>query len=201
MTKIVFLPATEPGDTTYGAIPEDIEAYPDILIHRITFPTLEWYNKSVRNDAISQLQSIATSPVILVGFSKSGLGAWNIARAVPDLIEATIIFDAPVAREELPPWGTSPFYDGDGSWQEDQPIRTVDAFQSAVSKTHSLVLISGEGFHEEMCALSQAASEIGLEHVFLPRSKLAHNWQSGWIEEGLKAIFDTDSAPPEGIPT
>ncbi|MFC1461608.1 hypothetical protein ACFLQR_03715 [Verrucomicrobiota bacterium] len=187
MLNLVFLPATEPGDQTYGMVPERIEGYPAASIHQIHYPTIVWYNETIRREAIAQIHSLDVPSVILVGFSKSGLGAWNIARTIPERISGTIIFDAPVARDELHPSGTDPFYESDASWQEDLPIRTVKNFHAVMPKTHSLVLISGESFHEEMCALSEAMSRIGCEHMFLPRPHLKHHWQSGWIEEGLNA--------------
>lgn len=189
MLNLVILPATEPGDDTYGLPPDYIPAYPEITVHHVRFPSLVWYNQAVQDRAVAQIRRLCTKPVILVGFSKSGLGAWNIARTIPDLVRATIIFDAPVAREELPPWETAAFYDGDESWQQDLPMGSITAFKAAMPADHSLVLISGEGFHEEMRALSDAAHRIGLEHAFLPRPDRIHNWQSGWIEEGLGVIL------------
>ena len=187
--NLVFLPATKPGDETYGIVPDRIEAYPAVVVHQIYYPTMVWYNEAVRREAIAQINSLDIAPIILVGFSKSGLGAWNIARAIPDRIACTIIFDAPVARDRLPPWGTTSFYGSDAMWQEDLPIRTVPEFQAVMPATHRLVLISGASFHDEMCMLSQALSKSGTKHVFLPRPHLKHHWNSGWIEEGLNEMF------------
>lgn len=189
MANLVFLPATEPGDETYGRIPERIDAYPAASIQQIYYPTMVWYNGAIRKEAIAQIRSLDIASVILVGFSKSGLGAWNIVRTIPNGISGTIIFDAPVAREERPPWGTTPFYESDASWLEDLPTRTIEDFCTKVPRTHTLVLISGESFHKEMCTLAQALSKTKVEHVFLPRPHLKHHWQSGWIEEGLNALL------------
>lgn len=186
--NIVFLPATEPDDATYGAIPAQITGHPGLTVHQIRYPTLVWYNESVCNEAIAQIRALDASPVTLVGFSKSGLGAWNITRAMPDIISATIIFDSPVAREQLPTWGTSPFYADDTAWQKDLPHRSTRDFAAAVDDTHQLVLISGPGFHEEMRTLSRALSRIEYKHVFLDRSGIEHHWNSGWIEEGLDKL-------------
>jgi pimeloyl-ACP methyl ester carboxylesterase len=195
--NLVFLPATEPQDPTYGAAPERIEAFPEVTVHQVYFPTLVWYNRAVCRQAIAQILALELPPVILVGFSKSGLGAWNITRAIPVSVSATIIFDAPVARADLPPWGTAPFYRGDAEWQEDLPLRSVEAFRPAVPQSHRLVLISGTGFHQEMCMLSQALSKAGLEHVFLPRPGMEHHWNSGWIEDGLAGLL-TPAHPVDG---
>jgi pimeloyl-ACP methyl ester carboxylesterase len=185
MTHLVFLPATESSNTTYGEVPEKIEGVPDVSIHTIQYPHLVWYNKRVCDEAIAQIRALNVSPIVLVGFSKSGLGAWNIARRIPELVSGTIIFDSPVARQELPSWGTAPFYADDASWQEDLPLNTIDEFQAVVPETHQLVLISGPGFHDEMCQLSEALSTRACKHAFLARPHLKHHWNSGWIEEGL----------------
>jgi len=187
--NLVFLPATEPGDQTYGEVPANIEGWTGALIHTIQYPNLVWYNRRVRDEAIAQIRAINVCPVVLVGFSKSGLGAWNIARTIPDLVSSTIIFDTPVARESLPSWGTGPFYEDDSSWQKDLPIFTIDEFQTTMPESHQLVLISGRGFHDEMCHLSDRLSKAGSRHAFLSRPERKHHWNSGWIEEGLNELI------------
>lgn len=188
MKNLVFLPATDPGDMKYGTPPERITGFPDASTHKIRYPNLVWYNKSVCDEAVAQIRAFNVSSVILVGFSKSGLGAWNISRTIPKLVTGTIIFDAPVTRRELPPWGTAPFYTDDASWQEDLPINTIEEYQTNMPVTHQLVLISGVGFHDEMLQFSDELSRCGCRHVYLPRPRMEHHWNSGWIEEGLRCM-------------
>ena len=194
---LIFLPAVEPGNRNYGEIPPGIESFPELAVRQVTYPTLVWYNRAVQDEAIAQIRAWNVQSVTLVGFSKSGLGAWNIARRIPDLVAATIIFDSPVAREALPPWGTAPFYKDDAAWQEDLPLRNCDGFKKAMPANHQLVLISGTGFHAEMCTLSDKLSGIGLKHVFLPRPDMKHHWNSGWVEEGLSTISGRGSSGNE----
>ena len=195
--NLIFLPATEPGDETYGRVPDQIKDYPAAAIHQVQYPSMVWYNAAVRREAVAQIRALGKTPATLIGFSKSGLGAWNIARTLPDRVACTIIFDAPVARDILPPWGTGPFYENDLAWQEDLPIRTIPDFQAVMPKEHLLVLISGANFHDEMCMLSNALLKRGVPHVFLPRPDLKHHWQSGWIEAGLNEMVTHGLAPRE----
>lgn len=187
--NLVFLPATAPCDIDpYGEAPSKIDGAPYADIHTIHYPNLVWYNKCVRDEAITQIRALNVSPVILVGFSKSGLGAWNIARTIPDMISGTIIFDSPVSRQTLPPWGTAPFYEDDASWQEDLPINSIKNFQAVMPETHQLILIAGPGFKDEMGQFSDELSKHGCKHSFLSRPKLKHHWNSGWIETGIKEL-------------
>lgn len=186
---LAFLPATEPGNQNYGEIPESIALFHDLAVRQVNYPNLVWYNSAMQDAAIAQIRTWNTVSIILVGFSKSGLGAWNIARRIPELVTGTIIFDAPVARDTLPPWGTAPFYKDDAAWQEDLPLRTCEHFKAAMRTDHRLVLISGAAFHQEMCTLSEMLSGMGIRHVFLPRPYMKHRWNAGWIEEGLNMII------------
>ena len=189
MLNLVFLPVTAPGDMTYGSVPKEI-AGQDAVIRDVSYPGLVWYNASVREEAIKQIRNWEISSLVLVGFSKSGLGAWNIAREIPGLVRATIIFDAPVGRE-TPAWEIDTFYCDATSWQADLPMRTVQAFADSLPQSHQLVLVSGDGYHEEMSSLSLELNTAGLDHVFLPRPHMKHHWNSGWIEEGVNALVDT----------
>ena len=195
MLNLVILPATEPDDTTYGPAPERIEAYPDAAVHPIRFSSMVWYNEAVCKATIAQIKALNLSEIILVGFSKSGLGAWHIARAMPERVAGTIIFDSPVVRYQLPPWDTGPFYANDAEWQQDLPLHTIPTFQTAMPPTHSLILVSGESFHAEMHILSQALCKTNLEHIFLPRPQIKHHWNTGWLEKGLAQIRKSIVAP------
>ena len=72
---IVFLPATDPGDTTCGTIPKELAGYPDASVRQVRYPALVWYNDAVRKEAVAQIRACGAAPVVLVGSSKSGLGA------------------------------------------------------------------------------------------------------------------------------
>lgn len=183
--NLVYLPATEPGDATYGVVPPEIPGHPRVSVHAVSFPKLVWYNPVVREQAIAQIRDMKLTDIVLVGFSKSGLGAWNIACAIPDLVSGTIIFDAPVARQTLPSWGTENFYADDAAWRADLPIANIERFKSAVPADHQLVLISGEGFGDEMRQLSRALVHADVRHTFLPRPRMQHHWNAGWLEQAL----------------
>ncbi len=186
--NLVFLPATHPEDHAYGQIPEACDEYPQAQIHQVHFPRMVWYNRDVQLEALRQIDALGLESLILIGFSKSALGAWNLARQRPDLVRATLLFDAPMIRSTLPPWGTAPFYGGDLDWQEDLPLNQIDSYQEAMPADHQLILISGATYHEEMCIFSDAAAARGLEHRFLQQPDLPHHWNSGWIEQGLELI-------------
>ena len=185
---VVFLPATEPGDATYGIPPTALPAWPSLRIHQLLFDRQVWYNAAVRASALRQIDTLGAGPLVLVGFSKSGLGAWNLAPSLAGRVMATVIFDAPVARLRLPPWKTGDFYQGDADWQADLPILHIDCFKAGLPPSHRLLLMAGAHFHDEMVALSRALDDKAVAHTFCPAPLRPHHWQSGWIDEALSRL-------------
>jgi pimeloyl-ACP methyl ester carboxylesterase len=185
---LVFLPATAPGDRTYGTIPDRLAAYPKVRVHAVEFPGVVWYNRAIRDQAIVQIRALGLDSFLLVGFSKSGLGAWNIAREMPDQVSGTLIFDAPVASDDWRRWGDD-YYQDDVSWQRDLPLRIVRQAREPLPPTPGLVLISGASFHDQMCILAAALTAAGVRHTFIPHPEMRHHWNAGWIEEGLAVLL------------
>lgn len=187
--QLIYLPATEPGDTTYGHPPQQIEGRGDLDVAEVRYAHMVWYNERVRAEAQRQIDLLAGDRVILVGFSKSGLGAWHLASALRQPAAATIIFDAPVAHQEIPvQWGAAPFYDDVGTWRQDLPIHRIRDFRQSVAPDHRLILIAGAHFDADMVALSGALDEAHYEHTFLRHPEIAHHWNSGWLGFALAAL-------------
>jgi len=126
---------------------------------------------------------MASPGAILIGFSKSGLGAINIGCVMPYFFSHIIVFDAPLVRRQLPPWDTKGFYSSDAQWQRDLPARKVAQIAQCPWR---LVLISGEAFGDEMRDFSLLLNSCGYKHEFIASPKRKHSWNSGWIELGLK---------------
>ena len=182
---VIFLPATEPGDTTFGQAPQEV---PIGRVHHVRFPHLVWYNKAYQAATVQQIQRLTDQPFLLIGFSKSGLGAWNIIDQLGPHLQGVLIFDAPMARQQLPPWGTQPFYQTDADWLADLPIRNA-ARLTQIPDLPAIVLTSGSNFHDEMAACSDHLQTIGLSHTFDPQPDRPHHWTSGWLENGIELLM------------
>ena len=187
--NLVLLPATDPEERRYGVMPERLDAFPTAVLHHVRFQTMVWYNTAVRENAVAQIEAFGLSSLVLIGFSKSGLGAWNIARALPERVAATVIFDAPVTLERRPGWKADDFYADDAAWQADLPCRLVTEFKAAMPATHKLILISGAAFHPAMARLSSLLADALVPHTFLARPAMPHHWQAGWIDEALGIVM------------
>lgn len=148
----------------------------------VPFDSQVWYNRQICAQVCAYLDSLPHEVFTLIGFSKSALGAWNVTRMFGPRILKTVLFDAPVARQQLPPWQTEAFYPDDAHWQSDLPLNTIDDFIKARAPNHQLTLISGELFHPEMLILHQALLAKQANHTWHPTHHFKHHWNSGWLQ-------------------
>ena len=84
MLNLVFLPATEPDDDTYGRPPAELAA--DVEAFEVRFPRMVWYNQKVRREALRQIDAMPVDELVLVGSfyadpegDPQGASQWQIA--------------------------------------------------------------------------------------------------------------------------
>jgi hypothetical protein len=186
MASYFVLPATEPGDATYGATPDSLPGVAD-PVHAIRFEHEVWYNAGIRADVVRQVR--ASAPVgrrVGIGFSKSGLGVLGVSLDVPDLFDAILVFDAPLTLRLQPPWNTAAFYDQE-SWEQDLPILHLDRVRRLLARVR-LVHVAGRNFVAQHDEFHAALAMGGSHYVYHRAEELAHHWNSGWLDRYLPEL-------------
>ena len=189
MATEIYLPASAPSNTRYGLAPQK-PAVQGHAYYSVTFEDEVWYNSEVRVEARRQIKQIPGSGHILVGFSKSGSGALNMALDDPTLYKAVVIFDSPLCHNDLPPWNTTAFYD-QASWEEDLPLNRMDHI-AALAKTVQIIHIGGHAFCKDHQAFDRMLSERQIPALFAPRPDLDHHWDSGWVAEYVRPSIEQE---------
>ena len=74
--KLVFLPATDPRDSSYGRPQQACRRCRSYQAECVSLPfdTLVWYTQPIRADALERIRAICAgefAQIVLVGFSKS----------------------------------------------------------------------------------------------------------------------------------
>ena len=189
MTTEIYLPASAPSNTRYGLVPRQpaVEGHTCLSVW---FEDEVWYNKDVRAETRRQIEQVPGEGHILVGFSKSGSGALNIALDDPARYKAVVIFDSPLTYQELPPWNTAAFYDQE-AWEEDLPVNRIDDI-AALAETVRIIHIGGRAFCEDHSAFDQMLIDRQIPALFASRPHLAHHWDSGWVAEYVRQTIEQE---------
>jgi hypothetical protein len=178
----IYLPASAPDNHNFGKVP-DAPAVPGNAILAVRFEKEVWYNKAWRAKTLEQIRPSLAEINLLIGFSKSGLGALNIAIDNPGMFHSVIIFDAPLMHQELPSWNTAEFYSQE-TWAEDLPQNRLSGLKE-LSDRAAIIHISGDNFAEDHQALHELLTAHDIRASFLARPQLLHSWESGWVQEAL----------------
>ncbi|MDB6168335.1 MAG: dependent oxidoreductase, partial [Verrucomicrobia bacterium] len=129
---------------------------------------------------------------LLVGFSKSGWGAWTLMLRHPATFGRAAAWDAPMMLDHYSAWGSAPIY---GSQENFEQYRITNLLRSNVAELRAStrsprLILTGyavfQDHHEQVHALMK---ELGVPHVFRNGPRLKHDWCSGWLEESISLLL------------
>ena len=170
-----------------------------------TFSHLPWYADHPTDSSIRQetyfLKVVVpfvekTYPAIaekqgrlLLGFSKSGCGAWSLLLRHPDIFGKAVAWDAPVLLDNFNRYGSGDIY---GTPENFEKYRIVKLLERAadLGREKRLILLGMGNFreqHEKMHVLLEGKK---IPHAYIDGPVRKHDWHSGWVAEGMKLLMD-----------
>ncbi len=176
--QLFFLPASDPDDMQFGN-PKQLQLPENYLPFTLSFGRMVWYTPEIRAEAIQQVTAITGNfDKILVGFSKSGLAALNLAIEYPSLFNQVIVFDAPLLNRSITRYGINNFYASDDDYWTDHPLSKLDEGKRwGNSQVH---FITGSSFKQKMLEAVPLFHEQGGSFSVYEQN-FSHHWNSGWI--------------------
>ncbi len=213
--RVVYVLPVEPGERRdYG---DGLTTVRNLNLHNRhnvifvapTFTDMPWYADHVSARKIWQETHFRTVVVpfvedqypvvagpegrLLLGFSKSGYGAFSMLLRHPDFFGRAVAWDAPVAMSDPGEgWG---FTDVLGSTQNFQNYRitTLVRQRKGVLKTQpARLLLLGYGNNSTRSdhrELHQLMNSLGIPHVFVDGPHRSHHWGSGWVGNAVARLL------------
>ncbi len=183
---------------------------------RPTFDTLPWYahhacDTHIRHDAYlmteviplveSQFATSGAKGRLLLGFSKSGWGAFSLIARYPDYFKAAASWDAPLLMDEacFGAYGTAGHFGTSTHFAgycppvlfrgNPQPFRQLTRIVLAGQQLFGAECMpSGEGECHTAC-MHQLFTELGITHHFHNDLIFPHRWHAGWMEPELQQLL------------
>lgn len=171
----VVLAATAAADRSFGDIAAICAARGWLYL---AAPHQVWYNRGERDRIARALAGAAG--LTLVGFSKSGLGALNLALDHPGLAARVVAFDVPMARDPHPGWGVEDFYPDLAAYRDDLPLTRAPRLRAMAAQVR-LLHIAGALYADDHDAWHrQLDGAPGYD--YLRRPDWPHRWDAGWLD-------------------
>ncbi|MFO0902132.1 MAG: alpha/beta hydrolase-fold protein [Pirellulales bacterium] len=211
---VYVLPVEAQGESRFGdavreLVARDVGARREAIFVVPTFAELPWYaDHPQRADAQQEkhlLQVVLpfveqTYPVkkeaaarLLLGYSKSGWGAWSLLLRHPAVFGRAAAWDAPLMMDAPGKYGSGPLFGTLENFQRYQISRLVQLRAAELRKSSTpprLILTGYDNFRGEHQQMHKLLDSLQAPHVYRDGPPRKHDWHSGWVDESLDLLLD-----------
>ena len=125
---------------------------------------------------------------LLLGFSKSGWGAWSLLLRHPDVFGRAAAWDAPMMMDRPGKYGTSAIF---GDKEHFEAYRITDLLREngkTLGKDKRLMLTGYGIFHHDHERVHGLLNELTIPHDYRDGPQRKHDWHSGWVVEAVALL-------------
>jgi S-formylglutathione hydrolase FrmB len=135
---------------------------------------------------------------LLLGFSKSGYGAWVLLLRHPQLFGSAAAWDAPLALARPGPYGSGAIFGTPENFASYHLTRLLDERAAALAGDPRLILLGYGGFRADHQAIHARLDQLRAAHHYRDGPERKHDWHSGWVAEAVELLLaDPPAAAPE----
>jgi len=169
-----------------------------------TFSHLPWYadhphDPTIRQESylievviplIEENYPVMSQPEgrLLVGFSKSGWGAYSLLLRHPDLFGRAAAWDAPLTEERPLRYGMGPIFGTGENFERYRILALLEEQAKNFQGAPRLVLTGYDNFRSHHLETHRRMDELGISHVWRDGPKRKHHWNSGWLAEAVDLL-------------
>ena len=128
---------------------------------------------------------------LLLGFSKSGWGAFTLVLRHSEQFEKAAAFDAPFMMDAPGKYGSQLVFDTTKNFRRYQVTSLLAAQAATFKKSERLFMLGFDKFrtHHRQCHDLMVDREILHRHIDGPQR--AHNWHSGWLLDAVRLLTNS----------
>ena len=207
---VYVLPVEPPGGHRYGDGMLEVKQQALHGKHRAIFvgpdfSRLPWYADHPTDPTIRQERYFIevvvpfierTYPAIaepngrfLLGFSKSGWGAWSLMLRHPDSFERAAAWDAPLMMDRIGKYGSAEILGTEENFAAYQLTTLVRQRASTLGDRPRLLLLGYSGFRHDHQQMHALLDELRIGHIYRDGPQRKHDWHSGWLAEAVELLL------------
>jgi hypothetical protein len=126
---------------------------------------------------------------LLLGFSKSGWGAWSLLLRHPDRFSKAVAWDAPLMMDRPGKYGSGPIFGSQSNFDRYCISRLVRDRRLQWGDEERLGLWGYDNFRGEHQRMHELLDELGIPHAYRDGPRRKHHWNSGWLAEAVAWIL------------
>lgn len=131
----------------------------------------------------------------LLGFSKSGWGAWSLLLRHPETFGRAAAWDAPLTEAAPRNYGMGPIFGTQANF-ESYRIETLLRSQGDRLGANPRLILTGYGnFRLQHVRIHEDLVRRGIPHVYRDGPSRGHHWSSGWLPEAVELLAGLRTRP------
>lgn len=209
---IYVLPVEPARETRYGdglqeVLREDLHNGYRTIFVAPDFALLPWYADHPERSEVAQESYFVgtvvpfvdqTYPTIpdresrfLLGFSKSGWGAWTLLLRNRDRFGRAAAWDAPLMMQEVGRYGNGPIF---GTQAQFEKYRLTDLIKHDPHGLDDRLILAGSAnFRLEHEDAHKLLVRRGIQHAYHEGARqIRHHWGSGWVAPAVHMLLDSN---------
>jgi len=136
---------------------------------------------------------------LLLGFSKSGWGAWSLLLRHPEVFGKAAAWDAPLTKDRPDQYGMRAIFATRENFLHYHVPSLLERVGPRLGPRPRLALLGYGGFREHHVATHASLLARKVPHLYRDGPKRRHHWAGGWVEQAvtfLAARADGGTAKP-----
>ncbi len=125
----------------------------------------------------------------LLGFSKSGWGAWSLLLRHPHRFGKAAAWDSPMMMTAIGRWESDRACGTQSAFERYLPSKLVRAQGQTLGPNPRLILLGYGEFRDDHKRMYSLLNELGVPHVYRDGRSRKHDWRSGWLAEAVAELL------------
>jgi S-formylglutathione hydrolase FrmB len=127
---------------------------------------------------------------LLVGFSKSGWGAFSLLLRHPDVFGQAAAWDAPLAMSQPNRYGMEEIFATQENFERYRITSLLRQKAEVLSGRPRLIHLGYGNFRDQHLAVESLLNELQIPHVFRDGPQRPHAWDSGWLPDAVRLLME-----------
>ena len=128
---------------------------------------------------------------LLVGFSKSGWGAWSLLLRHPEQFAGAAAWDAPLMEATGKKYGMGPIMGDDVNFQKYRIDQLLLSRAEELGDQPRLILTGYDNFRRHTQDTHALLEKLETPHIYRDGPQRRHHWESGWLGEAVQLLCDS----------
>jgi hypothetical protein len=130
---------------------------------------------------------------LLVGFSKSGWGAFSLLLRHPDVFGKAAAWDAPLMMERPDKYGMADIFATQENFEKYQISALLKKQCATLHRPARLMHFGYGNFREHHQSAHRLMDDLKIVHRYRDGPKRKHTWDSGWLPEAVQMLVEEPS--------